>query len=218
MNRTLVIAISILLAFCASIYFWTEWQKKEFDASLPEPPAVKEQQVADDTAGGHWHGDEWHAEPHNAVFTAPIAEEDEVDLSVQPIASAVAAEQLPAELADILATPKYVEKLQFIQKMVRMGGYSHEWAEWDEKTILLDAEGELLDREYPFWRPDGTATREEIEKRIIERNQRIANMTREERQALADKLEEHIQKSAALEERRAAHAAKMPSSVSGGQQ
>ena len=72
MNRTLVIAISILLAFCAGIYFWTEWQKKEFDASLPKPPAVEEQQVADDvaddvtydTAGGHWHGDEWHAEPH----------------------------------------------------------------------------------------------------------------------------------------------------------
>ena len=64
MNRTMVIAISILLAFCAGIYFWTEWQKKEFDASLPKPPAVEEQQVADDTAGGHWHGDEWHAEPH----------------------------------------------------------------------------------------------------------------------------------------------------------
>ena len=72
MNRTLVIAISILLAFCASLYFWTEWQKKEFDASLPEPPAVEEQQVAEDTvddvagdtAGGHWHGDEWHTEPH----------------------------------------------------------------------------------------------------------------------------------------------------------
>ena len=66
MNRTLVITISILLAFCAGIYFWTEWQKKEFDASLPEPPAVEEQQVADDTAGGHWHGDEWHADDAHA--------------------------------------------------------------------------------------------------------------------------------------------------------
>ena len=39
MNRTLVIAIGILIAFCAGIYFWTEWQKQEFDASLPKPPA-----------------------------------------------------------------------------------------------------------------------------------------------------------------------------------
>ena len=85
MNRTLVIAISILLAFCAGIYFWTEWQKKEFDASLPEPPAVEEQQVADDvaddvtddTAGGHWHGDEWHAEPHEVQNEGNTSNGDE---------------------------------------------------------------------------------------------------------------------------------------------
>ena len=65
MNRkTMVIAIGILLGFCAGIYFWAEWQKQEFDASLPEPPAVEQQQVTDDTAGGHWHDGEWHAEPH----------------------------------------------------------------------------------------------------------------------------------------------------------
>ena len=88
MNRTLVIAISILLAFCASIYFWTEWQKKEFDASLPKPPAVEEQQVADDTvddvagdtAGGHWHGDEWHAEPH-ANEAPPVLINPDVNLN-----------------------------------------------------------------------------------------------------------------------------------------
>ena len=85
MNRTLVIAISILLAFCAGIYFWTEWQKKEFDASLPEPPAVEEQQAADDvaddvtddTAGGHWHGDEWHAEPHEVQNEGNTSNGDE---------------------------------------------------------------------------------------------------------------------------------------------
>ena len=65
MNRTLVIAISILLAFCAGIYFWTEWQKKEFDASLPKPPAVEQEAHAEPTAGnkaaaGHWHNGEWH--------------------------------------------------------------------------------------------------------------------------------------------------------------
>ena len=77
MNRTMVIAISILLAFCAGIYFWTEWQKKEFDASLPKPPAVEEQQVTDDTAGGHWHGDEWHAEPHEVQNEGNTSNGDE---------------------------------------------------------------------------------------------------------------------------------------------
>ena len=66
MNRTtLIVAIGIIIAACTGIYFWTEWQKQEFDASLPEPPA-------EDTAGGHWHGDEWHAEPHVADEAPPV--------------------------------------------------------------------------------------------------------------------------------------------------
>lgn len=56
MNRkTIVIAISILIAFCASIYFWAEWQKQEFDASLPKPP---EQNPAA-------HGTKEHVHEHN---------------------------------------------------------------------------------------------------------------------------------------------------------
>ena len=59
MNRKLIAAIVVIIAVCIGIYFWTEWEKARFDASLPKPPA-------EDTAGGHWHGDEWHAEPHVA--------------------------------------------------------------------------------------------------------------------------------------------------------
>ena len=66
MNRTtLIIAIGIIIAACTGIYFWTEWEKARFDASLPKPPA-------EDTAGGHWHGDEWHAEPHVADEAPPV--------------------------------------------------------------------------------------------------------------------------------------------------
>ena len=53
MNRkTIVIAISILIAFCAGIYFWAEWQKQAFDASLPKPPA---QNPAAHGTKGHVH-------------------------------------------------------------------------------------------------------------------------------------------------------------------
>lgn len=73
MNRTtLIIAIGIIIAICTGIYFWSEWQKQEFDASLPKPPTDEQQQSADDTAGGHWHGDEWHAEPHVADEAPPV--------------------------------------------------------------------------------------------------------------------------------------------------
>ena len=67
MNRKLIAAIGLMLAFCIGIFFYAEWQKRKFDASLPEPPAPTEVQAAEtetETEGGHWHGDEWHAEPH----------------------------------------------------------------------------------------------------------------------------------------------------------
>ena len=49
----MVIAIGILLGFCASIHFYAEWQKREFDASLPKPPAPRA-----DPHEGHDHGEE----------------------------------------------------------------------------------------------------------------------------------------------------------------
>ena len=92
MNRTtLIIAIGIIIAVCTGIYFWTEWQKQEFDASLPKPPTDEQQQSADDTAGGHWHGDEWHAEPHVADEAPPVqpvtrpVETDEMEAARQRV-------------------------------------------------------------------------------------------------------------------------------------
>ena len=86
MNRTtLIIAIGIIIAVCTGIYFWTEWEKARFDASLPKPPA-------EDTAGGHWHGDEWHAEPHVADEAPPVqpvtqpVETDEMEAARQRVA------------------------------------------------------------------------------------------------------------------------------------
>ena len=75
MNRKFIVAIVVLVAAVLGLHFYVEWEKARFDASLPQPPAEEEQQVIDDTAddtaddtvedtGGHWHGDEWHAEPH----------------------------------------------------------------------------------------------------------------------------------------------------------
>ena len=64
MNRKLIVAaIGFVIAVAIGSHFYVEWQMVKFDASLPTPP-TEEQQVSDETTGGHWHGDEWHAEPH----------------------------------------------------------------------------------------------------------------------------------------------------------
>ena len=60
--KTLISGLCILLAICLAIYFYAEWQKQEFDATLPVPPAPP----AEEQAGGHWHGDEWHADDAHA--------------------------------------------------------------------------------------------------------------------------------------------------------
>ena len=92
MNRKLIAAIVVIIAVCIGIYFWTEWEKARFDASLPKPPVpeqVRPAEVNDGHAGGHWHGDEWHAEPHVADEAPPVqpvtrpAETDEMEAARQ---------------------------------------------------------------------------------------------------------------------------------------
>ena len=84
MNKKLIAAIGFMLAFCIGIFFYAEWQKARFKASLPEPPAPTQvQSVETETEGGHWHGDEWHAEPHtagDAIANPQAPAQDEVNL------------------------------------------------------------------------------------------------------------------------------------------
>ena len=78
MNRKFIVAIVVIIAAGLGSHFYVKWEMAKFDASLPTP-TTEEQQGSDDTVGettgGHWHGDEWHAEPHvdEAPLTAPAA-------------------------------------------------------------------------------------------------------------------------------------------------
>lgn len=72
--KTLISAICILIAICLAFYFYAEWEKARFDASLPTPPP----EPADEQPGGHWHGDEWHGEPHESQD--PWAQQEAVGL------------------------------------------------------------------------------------------------------------------------------------------
>ena len=76
MNRKLIFAaIGFLITVALGSHFYVEWQMGRFDASLPKPPVpeqVRAAEVNDGHAGGHWHGDEWHAEPHVADEAPPV--------------------------------------------------------------------------------------------------------------------------------------------------
>ena len=141
--KTMVIAIGILLGFCAGIHFYAEWQKKAFDASLPKPP-VPEQQVADDVtddaAGGHWHGDEWHAEPHNAH-----AAEQSVETKIATINRSRALPQTnlsPEEIAEL--DRSFYESLGL---EVPPKGYHYIWDE--PEVVARDENGNpILQNDY----------------------------------------------------------------------
>ena len=93
MNRKLIFAaIGFLITVALGSHFYVEWQMGRFDASLPKPPVpeqVRAAEVNDGHAGGHWHGDEWHAEPHVADEAPPVqpvtrpAETDEMEAARQ---------------------------------------------------------------------------------------------------------------------------------------
>ncbi len=52
--KTLISSFCILLALCLAIYFYAEWQKAQFDAALPVPPAADEQPGGHGKPDGDW--------------------------------------------------------------------------------------------------------------------------------------------------------------------
>ena len=67
LNHKLIAGIVLIIAACIGIYFWGEWEKARFDASLPTPPPATEQ-PAEEAAREHVHSHEGHrheaAKPH----------------------------------------------------------------------------------------------------------------------------------------------------------
>ena len=68
-NRALALAFLAVFLFCVGIYLYTRWENARFEVQLVQPkpassPPLETSATPPHTAGGHWHGDEWHAEPH----------------------------------------------------------------------------------------------------------------------------------------------------------
>ncbi len=204
--RQLTTGAILLVAFCTGLYFWGEWQKRKFDASLPKPPAVEQQQdtdvagdVTEDVATGHWHnGDGKPAEPqqpadavldegiHFADLRGPIISEPVTDAAIE----------------EMLATPEYAEALRTVQNMAR---YAPKYAAWSEKYWRLLAEQKLLWREEDALLPPDPDEYAAFVKQA-------QSLPLEERQAIVEKIEALQRKFDAWHERWKAHLAEDPGS------
>ena len=71
MNRKLIAAIGLIIAACIGLYFYTEWEKARFDASLPTPPPPPaDEQSGEQQADELIPSDDWQpstGRPHEAV-------------------------------------------------------------------------------------------------------------------------------------------------------
>ena len=211
MNRKMIVAaIGFVVAVAIGLHFWAEWEKARFDASLPTPPAEEEQQVSDDTAddtagdttGGHWHGDEWHAEPHTD-FVMPINEVAPIGGNATSVTDAPYVPYIPSE------NPALAEFYQMLNadtpegadlRNSPVGAYLLENDAWYRKEAALYAEEAALDEE-------------EEALGFNDFDALIKNLDRlgaEERKSLAEKLESLMQKREALVERKRAHRAAKP--------
>ena len=210
MNRKLIAAIVVLIAGVLGLHFWAEWEKARFDASLPTPPAEEEQQSIDETAddtvgdtgGGHWHGDEWHAEPHTGVVM-PINKVAPIGGNATRGTDAPYVPYIPSE------NPALAEFYQMLNadtpegadlRNSPFGTYLREHEAWYRKEAALYAEEAALDEE-------------EEALGVNDFDAFIKNLDRlgaEERKSLAEKLESLMQKREALVERKRAHRAARP--------
>ena len=72
MLKSLIVGAILFIAFCTGIFFYAEWQKKRFDASLPKPPATEKKEAPRDASTGHRDSAHEHAESHDSE---PAADE-----------------------------------------------------------------------------------------------------------------------------------------------
>lgn len=73
LKKKTVIGVFVLLALAGG-FFWHRHVQRVMNAEPVRVYKVSETQKAAETTGGHWHGDEWHAEPHPvpAVVEPPV--------------------------------------------------------------------------------------------------------------------------------------------------
>ena len=150
LNHKLIAGIVLIIAACIGIYFWGEWEKARFDASLPTPPPATEQ-PAEEAAREHVHSHEGHrhaaAKPHrhqhagggsHGSHRGPIGKplpaemQARIEALVQsyldsgPLTEARKAELDEAGLAIIMEGRTLEETVQFLEEH---GRYSNALAE-----------------------------------------------------------------------------------------
>ena len=100
LSKKTVIGAFILLALIGGT-FWHLHVQRIMNTEPTKVYKAPETPAATPTTGGHWHGDEWHAEPH----PAPAAAEPLVEVAPRVVPRLPTLEEVQEELRAIVARP-----------------------------------------------------------------------------------------------------------------
>ena len=100
LSKKTVIGAFILLALIGGT-FWHLHVQRIMNTEPTKVYKAPETPAATPTTGGHWHGDEWHAEPH----PAPAAAEPLVEVAPRVVPRLPTLEEVHEELRAIVARP-----------------------------------------------------------------------------------------------------------------
>ena len=100
LSKKTVIGAFILLALIGGT-FWHLHVQRIMNTEPTKVYKAPETPAAPPTTGGHWHGDEWHAEPH----PAPAAAEPLVEVAPRVVPRLPTLEEVHEELRAIVARP-----------------------------------------------------------------------------------------------------------------
>ena len=152
----------------------TEERVKQFTEKQQPQPTAKAP-VADTSQGGHWHGDEWHAEPHPPVEVRANEPSDDpvIDFSEVP-------EDIPKPDIPLPANVKNMELKEWQQWLQKHN------AEWQKYVHALDPAIKRLDKEVdrllaampPKDSPDYAAARAKYSPVVLEHNRMIVEKGR----------------------------------------
>ena len=168
LNKRTVIGAFILLAIVGGMLWYLRVQRI-MNAEPTRVYKVPETQKAAETTGGHWHGDEWHAEPHPET----PKDSDPFEAAPRALPRLAPLEEVNEELRAILAVPLPPDADELLREHYALG----------EETLWLNENGHTLSEAEQH-----KATVDLLE-RQLDWNKRFSKRSREQFEAIRQAAE-----------------------------
>ena len=168
LNKRTVIGAFILLAIVGGTLWYLRVQRI-MNAEPTRVYKVPETQKAAETTGGHWHGDEWHAEPHPET----PKDSDPFEAAPRALPRLAPLEEVNEELRAILAVPLPPDADELLREHYALG----------EETLWLNENGHTLSR------AERHKARNALGERLLDWNKRFSKRSRERLEAIRQEAE-----------------------------